>query len=265
MLPLAAGAFPTTAAELSHAIERGLAAHGVTARRVRVEGDAIRALREVGVDLTGGRLARDFRVVTSASESLSEVGVQRLEIRGTPVMFENTPLELRIDADHARMGFAGSPQDGALLLTNAQNGTVSVSITHAALESLLHALASSAAGKQGVEIKRTRVEFTARGPRALSFCATVTAKVFVMSADLSISGDVDIDDQLNARLSHLALGGDPMITKLAGTFIRPYLEKLDGRVVPLLAFSPGEMKLRDVELAVHDGLEVRAGFGGSRE
>ena len=119
---------------------------------------------------------------------------------------------------------------------------MALAVAQDALENLLHRLAKGAAEKQGVEVKKTTLELTARGPRALSFRCTVTAKMFVMSADLS-------------------LGGDAMITKLVAGFARPQLDKLEGRVIPLLALAPGGLPLRDVEISTRDGLEVRAKFG----
>ena len=42
--------------------------------------------------------------------------------------------------------------------------------------------------------------------------------------------------------------------------LTPHLEKLEGRTFPLMAFSLGEIRLRDVRIEVADGLKVRADF-----
>jgi hypothetical protein len=259
MLPLSGKTFPTTAAALADALAQGLAKRGLTARSVQAAGGEFPAIDRLEIDLTNARLTRGFRAA-SAEGDHGSVAVRQLTICGVPIFFETAPVELRIAADQAAMRFAGSPADGTLELTDAASGTVSLSISRPALEALIQTIVAEAAAKQGVEVKTTKLELISRGPRALSFRADVTAKVFVMSATLNLSGNLDVDGDLNARISKLALGGDAMITKLAGGFIRPYLEKIEGRIFPLLAFAPGKLKLRDVEISVGESLEVRAKF-----
>ena len=261
MLPLAAEKFPAMPDELIAALTGGFAARGAAVQNVRADGAALAALETLRIDLTGARFTRGFRLDATRTKSTAAVVAERFEIVGAPLEFEGMPMQLRVEAERAEFRFAGESADGALVLANAAGGSIALAVAREALEALLHKLAKDAAEKQGVEIKKTKLELTARGPRALSFRCEVTAKMFVMSADLSLSGNLDVDEQLNARLSGLALGGDAMITKLAGSFIRPHLDKLEGRVLPLLALSLGELKLRDVEIATRDGLEVRAKFG----
>lgn len=261
MLPLAAGKFPATPDELAAALTGGFEARGVAVPGVRVEGAALSALTALRIALTGARFTRDFRVASGPPVEPAAVMTERLEITGVPLEFEGTPLEVRIEAERAELCFAGQPADGALVLAGAASGSAMLSVRHEALEALLHRLAKQAAEKQGVEVKKTKLQLTAHGPRALSFRCEVTAKMFVMSADLSLSGHLDVDEQLNARLSGLTLGGDAMIAKLAAGFVRPQLDKLEGRTVPLLALAPGGLKLHDVEISTREGLEVRAKFG----
>ena len=261
MLPLAAEKFPATPDELAAALTAGFAARGVTVQDLRAEGPALGALAALGVELTGARFTRGFRVSGSPAADSPAVLAERLEIVGAPLEFEGTPLSVRVEAERAELRFAGEPGDGALVLAGAASGSVSLALRQDALENFLHRLAKDAAEKQGVEIKKTAIELTARGPRALAFRCAVTAKMFVMSADLSLSGNLDVDEQLDARVSGLTLGGDAMITKLAAGFVRPQLDRLEGRVISLRALAPGGLPLRGVEIAVRDGLEIRAKFG----
>ena len=261
MLPLAAENFPASPDELVSALTGGFAARGVAVAGVRAEGAALTALTALRIDLTGASCMRGFRVSTAPADDPVTVVAERFEMTGGPVDFEGTPLRLRVEAAGAEFRCAGQPGDGALLLADAASGSVALAVGHEALEALLHRLAKGAAEKQGVEVRQTKLELTARGPRALSFRCAVTAKVFVMTADLSLSGHLEVDGQLNARLSGLTLGGDAMITKLAAGFAKPHLDKLEGRVFPLLALGLVGLQVRDVEIATHDGLEIRAKFG----
>jgi len=261
MLPLAAETFPVSPEELTAALTSGFAARGIAVQSVRAEGPALAALDALRIDVSGVAVTRSFRLPAERAEDGGAVMVERFELIGAPLEFENTPLHVRVEAERTELRFAGQPSDGALVLKSAASGFVSLAVAHSALEALLHRLATEGAGKQGLEIKKTRLELTARGPRALSFRCEVTAKMFVMSADLSFSGNLDVDEQLNACLSGLTLGGDAMITKLAAGFVRPHLDKFEGRVFPLLALPLGDLKLRDVEISTNGGLEVRAQFG----
>jgi len=78
---------------------------------------------------------------------------------------------------------------------------------------------------------------------------------------LALTGRLEIDDDFNARLSSLGLGGDAMVTNLAGSFLRPRLQQLEGRVFPLFAFLPAGLQLRDIQVAVAPALQVQARFG----
>ncbi len=152
---------------------------------------------------------------------------------------------------------------GWLEPVSATSGNVSVEATREALESFLHSFAVGAAKKQGFEVKKTRLDCTQEGPRAVSFRAEGTAKVFVMSASLALTGKLAIDDELNAKLSNLALDGDGMILKLAGSYAKPHLDKLEGRAFPLMAFTAGGLRLHDVELTAGNSLRVQAKFGAA--
>ena len=261
MLPLAAANFPASPEELTAALTAGFAARGVAVQSVRAEGAALNALAALRIDLTGAQVTRSLRLPTAAAEGAATVLAERFELAGAPLEFEGAPVHLRVEAERAELRFTGQPADGALALANAGSGSASLAVAHGALEALLHRLATEAAARQGLEIKQTKIVLTSRGPRALSFRCDVTAKMFVMSADLSLSGNLDVDEQLNARLSGLTLGGDAMVTKLAAGFVRPHLDKVEGRVFPLLALSLGGLRLREVEIATDDGLAVRAKFG----
>lgn len=261
MLPLSADKTPALPDELAAALAGGFAARGVVVKSVRAEGAGLGALTELRVDVTGARCGREFRVAWAAGEETVVVRAARFALVGEPLEFEGTPLRLRVEAVDAEFRGTGSARDGVLRLAVAESGTVALAVGHAELEALLHRVACGVAAKQGVEVRATKLVLTARGPRALSFRCTVTAKVFVMTAELSLGGELEVDEGLNARLSGLTLGGDAMITKMAAGFARPYLDKLEGRVFPLLAPGLGGVQVRAVEIATTGGLEVRAKFG----
>ena len=262
MLPLSGESLPSTSAELVAAIERGLAELKLTARSVRADGGAFPAIGSLTLDLTDARATRELRApALKLVEGHGGVTVGAFQLRANPLHFEGTPFEILLNATDAAFVFAGAPEAGALMLKNAKDGDISLAAATKDLEALLHELVVQGAGKQGVNVKKTTLELTAQGPRRLLFRVEVTAKMFLMTAAMAVSGQLDVDDELNARFSNLTLGGDGMITKMAGGFIRPKLEQLEKRTIPLLAFSLGDLRLRDVEVATGDKLTIRGSFG----
>jgi hypothetical protein len=263
MLPLLAEATPTTVTEFTEALRRGLERDGLTTREVLGEGAAFPTLEKLRIDLTDTQLTRAYRPSKLPPGGRQEVPIAHFELLGAPVYFERAPLEVRLVAEGVKAAVAMGEGTGGFVLESAAAGDVSLQTTRAALETLLHALAVEAAAKQGLEVKKTSLQFTQEGPRVVSFRVEVTVKVFVMSAVLALTGQFTIDEALNARLSNLALDGDGMILKLAGSYARPHLDRLEGRVFPLLALTPDVLKLRDVELTAGETLRVRAQFGAA--
>lgn len=261
MLPLSASSLPANVSELVEAVRRGLQDQGLSPRQVDAQGGGLTSIRTLKVDVSETRLDRAFRPPQLEEAGPEPVEVADFTFMGAPVYFEKTPLEIRLSAKDVKGGMKLTDGRGALAVKNAAAGEVSVKAERAALEALLQSFASELAAKQGLEVKKTNLSFTQEGPRTVAFRAEVTAKVFVMSASLALTGRVAIDDALNAKISNLALDGDGMILKLAGSYAQPYLAKLEGKEFALLAFTPGGLKLRDVEITAGESLIVRAKFG----
>ena len=78
-----------------------------------------------------------------------------------------------------------------------------------------------------------------------------------MSAALRITGAVDLDDELNARISELDCTGDGAIASVACGILKPQLQQLNGRVFPLMSLPLGEVRLRDVRIMAGEKLSVR--------
>ena len=119
-----------------------------------------------------------------------------------------------------------------------------------------------AAKEQGVTIQDLKLDLTSKGPRAIAVKADVKAKKLVVSGQLTIRGQAELDDKLVATLSDLACDGQGVIGKMAAAFLREKLKKLDGQKFPLMAFSLGDVALRDLQLNINGAVEIDARFGG---
>lgn len=261
MLPLIAEATPTTIPELAEAITQGLQGHGLTPRHVELTGAAFPEVDKLSIDLTAAHLTRDFRPPLASKDSGVTINARYFEMLATPIYFEKAAMEVRLSAERVRLKIEMEDGRGRLSLEGADSGDVSVQTTRTTLETLFHALAVEAAARQGLEVRKTTLSLTQEGPLAISFRIEVTAKIFIMSAALALTGHLTVDEQLNARFSDLRLDGDGMILKLAGSYARPHLDSLEGRVFPLLAFAPNGLPLRDIKLSVGENLGVSARFG----
>lgn len=265
MLPLLAETIPTNAPALAAALAQGLQDHGLSPRKVEAEGGTFPRVDLVRIDLSGAQVTRDMRLPEAAGTAGAELEIGRLELIGAPVFLEKAAVELNLLAERVQSRVEMTGDRGCLGLRSAAAGNVSVEATREALEALVHAIAVEAAAKQGLEVKKTKLTFTQEGPRAVAFRAEVTVKVFVMSASLALSGRLRIDDEMNARFSDLTLDGDGIILKLAGGYARPHLDRLEGRVFPLLAFTAGGLRLRNLEMTAGETLRVRAEFGAAAQ
>jgi hypothetical protein len=261
MLPLAGSALPTSSQTLAEAVRTGLAAHGIAAAEVAARGDWP-ALDTFAIDLTGASLATKPSFPRQAAEIADRFSVREFSLRAAPAQIRDVPVTLDLTGHQATFSLARADAEGSLRLSGATEGHVAVQITREALEQLVHQLASDAAKQHGVQIKQTRLTVTSRGPRAVSIAAEVTAKAFIATATVTISGDADVDENFVARLSNLRFGGEGMIANLAAGAIRPTLAALEGRTFPLLSLAGDALRLRDVQVEVGETIRLAAQFGG---
>lgn len=262
MLPLSADTPPSTAAELAQALTRGLQEQGVTARQIEARGTSLAGIDTLRIDLSGARLTRDLRP-SAAGPGRAAAHIAHLEMLGSPLYLEDAPVEFHLTAENCEARLETSAGRGTLSMVAAAGGALSMQIAHAALEALLLSVAREAAAKQGIEVRQTKLQFTQEGPRAVTFRADVVAKVFIMSPKLALTGRFEVDENLSARLSHLALDGDAMILSIASKFARPHLDRWEGRSFPLLALSPAGLKVEELEFSASDPLQIRARFGAA--
>jgi len=72
---------------------------------------------------------------------------------------------------------------------------------------------------------------------------------------------MDVDDQLNGKITRLSCDGDQLLGPLISTIVNPQLDKYEGKKRPLVGFVYGNMKLRDLKINVDDGFKLDAAFG----
>ncbi len=264
MLPLAADRLPPSAPDFDQALRDGLKQIGVSARKVTVDGAAYPSVETFQVDLTGAQFNRDVRIPKPGpAQDAPLFQAKSLEIVARPLSFESLPLTVQISAQDAVFACVPEETVGSILtLRKAADGRVEIEIEKSALEAFLKTLAAQAASKQGANVKEVHLHLDSRGPRSVAFTAEVQAKMFVMSAEVTLSGEASIDDDLNLHVSNLALGGNAMAANLLGKFAKPYFDQVQSKPISLAALSLGDVRLRDVTLQAGETLRLQARFGG---
>ena len=261
MIPLETAAVPATADQWRDALTDALRQRLSGTPTVAVDGTPP-ALDRLDVDLSNCELADDappdLAVVAPGAGRLT---VRQLRLAADPLTVRGVPLA--VDAHATDPAFdLGRNAAGQLIamLAQATDGRVTVRLTPDAIDAALLMAARSAAADHGVDIRAVRATLTARTPRELDVVIDATVKKFV-TFPLRLAGRLSIDDALTATASALTVTGSGMAATAAAAVLRPQLRKLEGQTVPLLSYTLGDVRLRDVAVDTTDGLRVTATFG----
>jgi hypothetical protein len=190
MLPLAISALPTSHDGLTESLEEGLRKYGITPKSVALKGGSYPEIKELKLDLTGATVTRETRLPVAKGKGGELVKIAHFSLRAAPLRLEKTPVRLTMEAHGTEFEFGlNKAKEAALILASAEKGDVEVQMQHGDLEELIRSMAAEAAAEHGVEVKGVRLVVTTAGPRSVSFKAEVKAKMFVMSATITVSGD----------------------------------------------------------------------------
>jgi hypothetical protein len=237
-----------------------LAPLGLGAEALSADGEFPRfdALR---LDLTGARFHRNLKTGRARGAQQSLCFARVVEAAGKPVFVANVAVDFALQAQDVVIGIAdaGDGDGKVLVLERAAQGKIDISVQRKNLEQALLEAAQIAARSTGAEVKSVELLLQSESPKTLAVRATVTAKAMFFTTTVVISGAVEVDGQLNARLRDLHCEGDGMIGKMAAGVLRPQFEKLQARVFPLGGAVAG-LALSDVTISGGEELRIRAGF-----
>lgn len=267
MFPLAGKSFPTSTDELRAAIEAALAeVFSVPADKavVSTTGGKFPALKTVKVNLDGASVSATEPPPKPLATGRRQPGitVEKLEVSARPVQYEKAKLNLKLSGTGLTFEFGRDEAKRPLLvLSDADHGKVEATISKADIQVLLLAAATLGAKEQGVKIQDLQIDLASDGPRSVAATVRIKAKKLMVSGTIVVTGRLDIDDDLNATVSKLACTGEGIVGSAAAGMIRKQIMPYDGTQVPLMAFSLGDVKLRDLQITVADDVEVTAAFG----
>jgi len=267
MFPLSGKSFPTTADELATAIQEALEDVLTFPKKsnvIKATESTFPDLKSLKIDLSGATVNVNQPPPAPQPKGKRKPGITvgQLDVTGHPIYYEKSKAELELKAKGLSFDFAHDAKGNALLvLTDAKDGHVHVKIGKDDLQAMLLAAASAAAKSQGVTVQELDVKLESSGDRSIVADVRVKAKKMVMSGVVNVRGRADVDDNLVATLSDLSCTGEGMIGGMAAGFLQSKLKAYDGKKFPLMAFSLGDVALRDLKISTKGAVQLSAEFG----
>ena len=266
MFPLAGKTFPDSSDALARSIEDALGEVFELPKKsvVAIKDGKFPKLKTVRINLSGASVSATEPPPKPKPTGKREDGprVDKLEITAQPIKYEKTQLNLKLSGTGLQFDFARDKKGHPLLvLTDAEDGKVEAKISKADLETLARQAAEMAAEQQGIKIKDLDLELRSDGPRSIAVDVRIKARKMMVSGTIHITGRLDVDDELNATISKLNAEGEGMIGTAAAALVQKKIRSYNGMEVPLMAFSLGDVALRDLKISVKNDVQVSAAFG----
>jgi hypothetical protein len=266
MFPLKTATLPSTASALQSLLNESLRQLFIVTRDpVAIRETSYPRLQEINVSLDGAQLSgKPPSIPSLSSDPVPALDVDSLKINASALSIGPAAIDFSLSAAAVGLHQAKDSEGNVLLLLHdAAKGRVEISAAPADLEALIAEVAKTEAAKHGVTIDSVELTLRSKSSRSLAAEVRLRAKKLFLTASIKITGQLELDEVLNARISGLACTGDGAIASIACGVLKPHLQKIDGREFPLMSLPLGEVHLRDVQLAVGDKLSVTADFGSA--
>jgi hypothetical protein len=264
MFPLYTKTFPSTAAELQQLLNTSIQrVFTGAADAVAISDGKLPELSAITISLDKAELRTTAPPpARPQGTSTPALAIGQFTINGSDVTIGPARADLKLTARDVRLHRSNDAAgEIVLVLKSAAEGEVAVSVSKDALERAIASVATSEAGKHGVAIDQVRLTVNTRGERGVDAEVQLRGRKLFFSTVIRITAKLDLDEQLNARVSGMRCNGDGAIGALACSVLAPHLQAIDGRTFPLMALPLGEVRLRDVRLAAGERITVTAEFG----
>jgi hypothetical protein len=258
---------PTTARQLAEALEGGL--RTLTAippgRNIASADGAYPALDTLRVDLTGAQVDTTRRPAPpGAGETGAVVTARELRIAGRPIQVENARVTLELSATDARLRYARGEGGLWLVPIGVAEGRMVVELARGDLEALILSHAREAGQAHGANVTKLDLKLALLGPRSIAADALVTARKTLLTGTVRLTGQLDIDEALAARISGLDCIGQGVVGSVAAAAIKPKLKRAEGRTMSLGTLVFEGLQPRDVRIESVDPLRIVGTFAGDK-
>jgi hypothetical protein len=266
MFPLKTANLPSNSADLAGLLNKSLRdLFHLTRDPVELREVSYPHLAELFVTLDGAQLHGQPPPMPSlAGELVPALTIDSFRVKGLGMSIGPAAVDFALEAQALDLHRAPDADGNVVLVPHsATQGRIEVAASSADIEALIEEVAKAEAGKHGVTIDSVQLSLRSNSPRSLAAEVRLRAKKLFLSASIRITGQVDLDEALNAKISGLDCTGDGALAGIACGVLKPHLQKLNGREFPLMSLPLGEICLRDVRIAAGDKLSVAAEFGAA--
>lgn len=187
-----------------------------------------------------------------------------VNISGRNVSIRGVPLNLRMEM-HDVIFDKGVDANGdaVLALHRVREGQLVISAAQLDLEQSIVRIAGEKARLYGIELEQVRLAMRARSKRSLAADIQIWAKKFFARAKIDIYLQLDISNEFVAKISQLKCKGDGKLGSFACAALQPVFQRLLEKSLPLRSIPLGEIKLRDIHVAVADTVDLTIDFGSA--
>ncbi|MFN0052388.1 MAG: hypothetical protein ACKV0T_09355 [Planctomycetales bacterium] len=214
------------------------------------------------IDLSGSDLPITHPSPPAEADQVSgrQIAIGQLGLVASPLTLFSAALHVELSAAEVVLTHAPDDPDRPFGL-NLQRGAVTVEIGYAELDSLIVELLNRQLQSHHVTITKAQLKLESEGPRSVRFSGRATGRRGIFSSTLEVQGKVDVDEQLNARLSGLTLSSPGLVGQVIARFLQPHVEALDERPIPLGAAWMGRLQFTQIELHLGERLRLVGSFG----
>jgi hypothetical protein len=266
VITLSSKQVPSSKAELTEALNEAVGRFvKKSGPLVTIQARVFPYLDEIAIDLDGAELNTappPFSKMSGETKKACEA--HSLNLSGRNIKLRGLPFDLQMSA-HDIVIYSGSDENGqtALVPHSVGSGHIAIAVGQKELEKALGEFAREEGAKHGISIDDVRIALRARGARSISADIHLHARKFLLRTEMDVSGQLEIDDSFEAKISNLKCRATGAIGAVVCGVLQPHLDRLEGRSLSLMTLPIGRVQLRDVRVTVADTVEATADFAAT--
>jgi hypothetical protein len=217
----------------------------------------------LAVDLSGGRIdpKRMPPKPNPVGPSKPGISAKTFSVTAKPLIVDASRVQVELTATDVDFSFDRDAQGRLLLMPKKiGNGRAAIEIAIAELRSVLLVQAKERATSQGVSIEKIDLTLRKLSDHAAAIEARITAKKGFFTGVVLVTGQIEIDSTMRAKLSNLDCRGENLTGNVAAGLLKGKLSQFNDRVIPLGEHVLAGVTLSDVQLESVDPLRITASF-----
>lgn len=170
--------------------------------------------------------------------------VREFEHTATPTLGPNLPVEFSIHAHEAQLGIVEEGDANALVLTDAAEASVQMSVLITDLQEMLFRGFAHDATRAGLAIRELHLELSTPRDNLLAGDVTIRGHWLLLPVHLHLTSTMEITDGVNGRLQRIEVTGKDIGGRLMAGVIDRRIQRKSGATIQLLGLAGGQMQLK---------------------